>query len=43
MKLKKILSLAICLIGTGVFTSCDDFLTIYPKDQIDSSYLLEYG
>lgn len=34
MKLKKILSLAICLIGTGVFTSCDDFLTIYPKDQL---------
>ena len=34
MKLKKILSLAICLIGTGVFTSCDDFLNIYPKDQL---------
>ncbi|WP_085536186.1 RagB/SusD family nutrient uptake outer membrane protein [Massilibacteroides vaginae] len=37
MKLKKILSLAFCLIGTVYFTSCDDFFDLYPKDQLTPS------
>ena len=32
MKLKQIFSLALCLVGAGVFTSCDDFFDLNPKD-----------
>ncbi|WP_302461674.1 hypothetical protein [Parabacteroides johnsonii] len=34
MKLKNILGLAVCLVGTGVFASCDDFFDLNPKDQL---------
>lgn len=37
MKLKKIISLALCLAGAGTFTSCDDFFELYPKDQLTTS------
>lgn len=37
MKLKKIIGLVACLAGTGVFTSCDDFFELYPKDQLTTS------
>ena len=33
MKLKNILGLAVCLVGTGIFTSCDDFFDLNPKDR----------
>lgn len=37
MKLKKIISLALCLAGAGAFTSCDDFFELYPKDQLTTT------
>lgn len=37
MKLKKIIGLTICLAGTGLFTSCDDFFDLYPSDQLTTS------
>ena len=37
MKLKNILGLAVCLVGTGIFTSCDDFFDLNPKDQLTTN------
>lgn len=37
MKLKKIISLAICVAGIAAFTSCDDFFDVNPKDQLTSN------
>lgn len=37
MKLKNILGLAVCLVGTGVFASCDDFFDLNPKDQLTTN------
>ena len=37
MKLKQICSLAICLLGTGALTSCDDFFDLSPKDQLTAN------
>ena len=39
MKLKNILGLAVCLVGTGIFTSCDDFFDLNPKDQLTTNTL----
>ena len=35
MKLKNILGLAVCLVGTGIFTSCDDFFHIITDLRVD--------
>ena len=37
MKLTKIVNLAVILAGISIFSSCDDFLDRYPKDQLTSS------
>ena len=37
MKLKQILGLALCLSGASVFTSCDDFFDLNPKDQLTTN------
>lgn len=34
MKLKKIFVWAICLLSTSLFTACDDFFDLSPKDQL---------
>ena len=34
MKWNKIAALALCLAGAGVFSSCDDFFDVAPKDQL---------
>ena len=41
MKLKNILGLAVCLVGTGIFTSCDDFFDLNPK-SVDDKHILEH-
>ncbi|MDD2438092.1 MAG: RagB/SusD family nutrient uptake outer membrane protein [Massilibacteroides sp.] len=37
MKLKKIFAIVLSLLGTSVFSSCDDFFDLYPKDQLTPS------
>ena len=34
MKWNKIVALSLCLTGAGVFTACDDFFDLAPKDQL---------